>query len=298
MARYKDQVALLIEIIPEVEKISQFALHGGTAINLFIRNMPRLSVDIDLTYINTDDRRTAMANIKKGLFSIQANIVQNIPGIKVNLLENQLKLQVSKGGAVVKIEANQGIRGVMDDLSELVLCEKAQEDFDAFCTIQGVPLGQLYGGKICAALDRQHPRDLFDVHYMLNNEGITRSIKEGFLFTLLSSGRSMYDILFPHKLDQRDTFENQFQGMTQEPFSYSDFEQTREQLLIQLHDSLTKEDKEFIASFKNATPNWEHLNFQRFPAIQWKLQNIEKLKTSNPQKHKELIVRLQEHLQV
>lgn len=296
MAGYKDQVALLIKIIPEVEKVSQFALHGGTAINLFIRDMPRLSVDIDLTYLKIDDRPTAMANIIKGLASIQANITQNIPGVKVNFLEQQLKLQVSKGGAIVKIEVNQGIRGIMDSVSELVLCEKAQEDFDAFCTIQGVPLGQLYGGKICAALDRQHPRDLFDVHYILQNEGITQSIKEGFIFTLLSSGRSMHDILFPHKLDQRNTYENQFSGMTKEPFSYKDFERTRDQLLITLHDSLTTEDKEYVVAFKNVTPNWKHLNFKKFPAIQWKLRNLQNLKMSNPQKHSELVMRLQKKL--
>ena len=213
-----------------------------------------------------------MLIIRKDPSSIQKNIEQNIPGVKVNFLEEQLKIQISRGGAVVKIEVNQGIRGVMDNLNELILCERAQEDFDAFCTIQGVSFGQLYGGKICAALDRQHPRDLFDVHYMLENEGITNSIKEGFLFTLLSSGRSMHDILFPNKLDQRASFENQFKGMTLKSFSYSDFELTRDRLLTALHDSLTKEDKEFIVAFKNATPNWDYLDFKKFPAVNgnWK----------------------------
>jgi hypothetical protein len=176
------------------------------------------------------------------------------------------------------------------------LCKKAQEDFDAFCSIQGVPLGQLYGGKICAALDRQHPRDLFDVHYMLENEGITNSIKEGFLFTLLSSGRSMHDILFPNKIDQRATFENQFKGMTLKSFTYSDFELTRDRLLTSLHDSLTKEDREFIVAFKNATPNWDYLDFKKFPAVQWKLENLLALKASNTKKHEKLVSRLQKRL--
>jgi len=43
---YYKQVALLISVIPEIAVDSRFALHGGTAINLFDRNMPRLSVDI------------------------------------------------------------------------------------------------------------------------------------------------------------------------------------------------------------------------------------------------------------
>lgn len=48
--KYNHQVRLLLAVLPEIAKEHCFALHGGTAINLFIRNMPRLSVDIDLTY--------------------------------------------------------------------------------------------------------------------------------------------------------------------------------------------------------------------------------------------------------
>jgi len=74
MAGYRDQVHLLIQVIPEVEKETEFALHGGTAINLFIREMPRLSVDIDLTYILLDQRENAFWKIKKGLERIKSNI--------------------------------------------------------------------------------------------------------------------------------------------------------------------------------------------------------------------------------
>lgn len=52
---YKDQVKLLLDVLPLVSKGQCFALHGGTAINLFIRNMPRLSVDIDITYLPIED---------------------------------------------------------------------------------------------------------------------------------------------------------------------------------------------------------------------------------------------------
>ena len=278
MTSYKDQVALLIQIIPEVEKVPLFALHGGTAINLFLRNMPRLSVDIDLTFIPTNDRETALREIRGGLTTISQNIISKIPDTKVNFQKEQLKLQISRTGALVKIEVNQGIRGVIDNLEDLVLCDKAQEDFDAFCTIQGVPRGQLYGGKICAALDRQHPRDLFDAHYMLEHEGITPKIKEGFLFTLFSSGRSVHDILFPNKIDQRETFKNQFVGMTKEPFTYANFEQTRDRLLEALHQSLTTIDKDFIIAFKDGTPKWDYLNFKKVPCYTMEITEYSKIK--------------------
>ena len=53
--KYSDQVALLMSVIPAVAEESCFALKGGTAINLFIRDLPRLSVDIDLTYLPVAD---------------------------------------------------------------------------------------------------------------------------------------------------------------------------------------------------------------------------------------------------
>jgi predicted nucleotidyltransferase component of viral defense system len=59
--RFKTQADLLLRVIPHIEKEKLFALKGGTAINLFVRDMPRLSVDIDLTYLPFDDRKTAVS---------------------------------------------------------------------------------------------------------------------------------------------------------------------------------------------------------------------------------------------
>lgn len=115
----------------------------------------------------------------------------------------------------------------MSAQTKLELCERAQNDFDAYCEINTVPLGQLYGGKICAALDRQHPRDLFDVKYLLENEGFSAEVKEGFLLCLLSSDRPINEILFPHLLDQRSAMDNQFSGISDETFTYAQYEQVR-----------------------------------------------------------------------
>lgn len=296
MAGYREQVALLIEIIPEIEKVEEFVLHGGTAINLFIRELPRLSVDIDLTYISTEERKKAIPNIQRGLAKIEKNIKHHIPEAKTKFLKDQLKIQISKAGAIVKVEVNQGIRGILGTPIELILCEKAQENFDTFCSISGVPVGQLFGGKICAALDRQHPRDLFDVHHILKNEGFTKEIKEGFLFTLLSSKRSIYEVLFPNTLDQKATFINQFEGMTEESFTYADFESTRELLIETIHKSIEEKDIEFLVGFKNGLPDWDYIDFSSFPAVQWKLKNIRSLKKTNSEKHKELVNRLEKAL--
>ena len=79
---YRSQVALLLRIIPCVYKIEDFAVHGGTAINLFHSNMPRYSVDIDLTYIPIEDRETSLAAINAHLLQLKKDIERVVPGIK------------------------------------------------------------------------------------------------------------------------------------------------------------------------------------------------------------------------
>lgn len=51
------QADLVVQILPFVNAETCFALKGGTAINFFVRNFPRLSVDIDLVYVPVEDRR-------------------------------------------------------------------------------------------------------------------------------------------------------------------------------------------------------------------------------------------------
>jgi len=180
----------------------------------------------------------------------------------------------------------------------MVLCSRAQTEFDVFCAMLVVPFGQLYGGKICAALDRQHPRDLFDVKHLLDNEGFSEEVKSGFLLCLTSSGRPMHELILPNFLDQRAVMINHFEGMSADPFSYEEFDATREKLMHTIHVSLTDQDKEFLLSVKNLTPNWEIYDFERFPAVQWKLRNIEKLKVQNPEKHQEQYETLMRKLNV
>lgn len=293
---YKKQVALILRVIPEVAKETCFALHGGTAINLFVREMPRLSVDIDLTYVPIEDRQTSLKNISDALQRIELNIQKTIPGVRIQHQQNYSKLQISNQGIQIKVEVNQTIRGTMGSPQRMILCDKAQTEFDVFCSIAVVPFGQLYGGKICAALDRQHPRDLFDVKYLLENEGFTEEIKTGFLLGLLSSNRPLNEIVSPNFQDQRLTMANHFDGMSFEAFSYEEFESIRQSLLSTIHDRLTKKDKDFLLSVKNVTPDWTIYNFEAFPAVQWKLLNLQKLKSSDPKKHGEQFEALKEKL--
>lgn len=282
---YKGQVNLLLKILPEIAKESTLALHGGTAINLFIRDMPRLSVDADLTYLPIEDREISMSGMSRALLNISANIKKILPSAQIEHKAKDRKLLVNDNGSIVKIEISVMNRGTLATPQPKPLCVKAQMLFDAFCEIAIVEIGQLYGGKICAALDRQHPRDIFDIKYMLATEGFTQEIKHGFMLLLLSSSRAINEILQPNLQDQRSALENQFTGMTEETFSYEDYEYTRTQLIHTIQGSLTQYDKEFLLNFKNAEPDFSVYNFADFPAIKWKLYNLQKLKRGDPEKH-------------
>jgi predicted nucleotidyltransferase component of viral defense system len=293
---YHKQVALLIKVIPEIALESRFALHGGTAINLFDRDMPRLSVDIDLTYIPIEDRETSFTNISVALTNIKSSIEKRLQGSRVEHKVELHKLLVSYNNAMIKIEVSQIVRGVLGAVTEKILCKKAQEKFDTFCSINVVPKGQLYGGKVCAAMDRQHPRDIFDVKQLLQREGFTQEIKEGFLFRLLSSDRSIQDVLFPNLQDQRLAMTNQFAGMSEEQFTYEEYEFVRETMVKTVQASITAADKLFILGFKDVIPDWSIYNFETYPSIKWKLQNLEKIMTTKPAKHKELYDSLKKKL--
>ena len=222
---YKERVRLLLRIIPIISTEECFAVHGGTAINLFVQNLPRYSVDIDLTYIPVEPRGASLAHIKERLKEIKAKIEATIPGIAVREVPN--KLICTHNGHFVKVEVNDVKRGIIAPPIELPLCDLAQEDFGVFCKARIVPLSQLYGGKITAALDRQHPRDLFDVSLMLDYIKDFDQIKRGFIFCLLGSDRPILESLNPNFNDQRDALTNQFEGMSSTPFTYEQYEATR-----------------------------------------------------------------------
>jgi Nucleotidyl transferase AbiEii toxin, Type IV TA system len=143
-APYKKQVELLLAVLPEVAKEKSLALHGGTAINLFVRDMPRLSVDIDLTCLPIENRTTTLVNIAAALERIKADIEKMLPGIRVQHKKETGKLQISTRTALVKLEVNPVIRGTITAPVKMTLCDKAQNEFEAFCAINVVPIAQLY----------------------------------------------------------------------------------------------------------------------------------------------------------
>jgi predicted nucleotidyltransferase component of viral defense system len=290
---YTKQLRLLLNVLPEVAKETCFAMHGGTAINLFVRDMPRLSVDIDLTYVEIAERNKTLDGINAALNRIKERIEGLRPSIRIQHKANVCKLQVDEHGVIIKIEVNMVGRGLIGETTKAQLCEAAQEQFDAFCAVPIVPLGQLYGGKLCAAMDRQHPRDLFDVKLLLENEGFTDDIKRGFIFGLVGSNRPTHEMLNPNLLDQRMAFENQFEGMSAIEFSYDEYETTRLQLIETIQSGLNENDKAFLLSLNRLEPDWSIYDYQNFPSVKWKLLNLEKFKKENPENYQQQLNKLE-----
>lgn len=291
---YKEQVRLLLRILPVIYREEDLAVHGGTAINLFIKDLPRYSVDVDLTYIPLGPRDESLAEIDKKLAAISQQLQRAVPDINIRPVPN--KLLCTLGRSTVKIEVNGIKRGIIGPTIDLSLCNKAQVEFGMYCKARIVPVGQLYGGKIAAALSRQHPRDLFDYNYMEPDK--IDNLKRGFMFALLGSDKPFIESLAPHAINQQEALENQFRGMTDIPFTYENYETAREQLIAFINAMLNEEDKAFLVSFEEGNPQWEksaYSDLRDFPSVQWKLLNVNKLKTQNPAKHWQEVDRLKGH---
>ncbi len=192
---YRRQAALLVKVIPFVATEICFALKGGTAINLFLRDMPRLSVDIDLTYLPIADRASSLKEIDAAMRRIGRHIRNSIPDARVSpsALSGEAcvnKQVVRADGAQIKIEVSPVLRGCVYGPVTRAVSTRVENEF-GFAEIQVVSFADLYAGKIVAALDRQHPRDLFDVRDLLANEGIGDELRKAFIVYLLSHNRPM-----------------------------------------------------------------------------------------------------------
>jgi predicted nucleotidyltransferase component of viral defense system len=288
--QYIDTARLMIQVAPLVFTDERFALKGGTAINLFLREMPRLSVDLDLTFTAYRlPRTTALAAINDAIRSAQARL--NARGFATQVPQRndgiEAKLLVTRGTIQVKVEINVVIRGTVDPVRRMSLTRKAREVILADVELPILSPNDIYGGKLVAALDRQHPRDLFDVMQLFAYEGITPGIRRSFVVYLASHNRPIHEVLFPTEVDISREFESTFRGMTSTSVELAELLAVRRRLLNELPRSLTSDERQFLLSLANAEPQWELLSVKharQLPAIKWKVHNLQKLAQENKAK--------------
>lgn len=296
---YRQQVALLIRTIPFVAKETAFALKGGTAINLFVRNMPRLSVDIDLSYLPVEDHATSLAAIDAAMLRIAERIEAGIPGAKVNPSRSAdekivTKLIVRAGGVQIKIEITPVLRGTVYDPVVTPVMPSVEDEF-GFAEMEVVSFADLYAGKIVAALDRQHPRDLFDVRDLLAHEGISDELRRAFLVYLISHNRPMAEVLAPTRKPLAEEFARGFVGMTQDPVALADLEAAREAIIAAMIADMPDAHRHFLVGFKRGEPDWDLLGIPgapHLPAVRWKQHNLSNLPADKRRKLVEALQRV------
>jgi predicted nucleotidyltransferase component of viral defense system len=282
-SNYYKQVQLLMQVIPFVAEQECFALKGGTAINLFVRNFPRLSVDIDLVYLPMKARNEALEDIRTALDVISSTIKDALPNTKITEAykdkSDALRLIVGRGGVQIKIELSPVLRGTVFKPEIMSVCDEVEDEF-GFTEISVVALPDLYAGKICAALDRQHPRDLFDVKELLENEGFTDDLRKALLVYIISHNRPIAELLRPKLKDIRSIYEGEFANMAEKDVPLEELEEVRERLIQLIHEGLTEQERKFLLSFKSREPDWALLGLKGvsdLPAIKWKQINLSKM---------------------
>lgn len=283
---YRNQVALLIRTLPFVANEECFALKGGTAINLFVRDMPRLSVDIDLTYLPVEERKTSLGDIDAAMKRIAARIGEGLSGAKVTEAEPKegavIKLFVRQGGVQIKIEVTPVLRGCVFAPGWRVV-SPVVEDAYGFAEIQVVSFSDLYAGKIVAALDRQHPRDLFDIRDLLANEGIDDNLRRAFLVYLISHNRPMAEVLAPRIKALDGEYARAFDGMTDEHVPIETLNSAREQLIETIVGGMPADHQRFLLSFERGQSVWDLLGINHIadlPAVRFRQLNLDKLGNS------------------
>jgi predicted nucleotidyltransferase component of viral defense system len=297
---YRKQVTLLIKTVPLVASETAFALKGGTAINLFLRDMPRLSVDIDLTYLPVADRESSLKEIDAALQRIAKQIKRGIPGAGVSASAPKgekyiTKLVVRADDAQIKIEVTPVLRGCVYEPAIRSVSARVEEEF-GFAEMPVVSFADLYAGKIVAALDRQHPRDLFDVRDLLAHEGIEDNLRKAFIVYLLSHHRPMAEVLAPARRDISAEYKRGFEGMVDTPVTLDELLRAREDLTNEIVGKMPEKHRRFLISIKRGEPDWTLLDLpgvKDLPAVRWKLENLAKL---NSGKRAQLLAGLNEAL--
>ena len=299
---YFEQARLLLRYLPALSVANCFALKGGTAINLFVRDLPRLSVDIDLAYLPLSQREQALSETRDALARMATQAKRLLPGLRVldaGTANSPKQIAITEQ-ARIKIEPNPVLRGTVFPVMTRRLVPAAEALFEMSVSVPVISQADLYAGKLCAALDRQHPRDWFDVHLLLDHEGLDEPLRQAFVVYMASHDRPMAELLAPRTKPLREAFAREFAGMAREPVPLGALESVQATLPGLLRSSLSLSERQFLLSIKRGEPDWSLLpipHLSELPALCWKLANIERLKQS-PARHQAAVDSLRAILEI
>ena len=179
------------------------------------------------------------------------------------------------------------LRGTLFEPEPMRVHHGVEQRF-GFAEMQVLSHDELFAGKLVAALDRAHPRDLFDVHHLLANDGFTDGLFRTFLIYLVSSGRPMHELLNPSAVDITTAYHQEFSGMATDELPLDLLYAARQKLIAELRQRLTGRAASFLESVHQCEPRFELIGLPqaaRLPAVRWKLRNLQAFKENDPDRH-------------
>ncbi len=295
------QTRLVGQILPAVAEETCFALKGGTAINLFVLDLHRLSVDIDLTYLPAEPRETALAGIDAGLRRIARRLSSqyDVAFGRTSAGGHADTVMIRAGRDEVKIEVNPVLRQTLMPVRMLSVQPRVEANF-GFTRMQVLSHEELYAGKLVAALDRQHPRDVFDAKVLLETQGLSEALMRAFIAYVAGHKKVMAHIVAPRFGDARrfrNLYDTQLLGMTEEDVTVDGLVAVWERLVREIRKRIGAQESRFLLSLKRGEPQWDLLGLpgaSEWPAIRWKMHNLAQM---TPDKRRQAIEKLERALE-
>ena len=279
--RYAERVKLLVDILPTLAEEKRFALKGGTAINLFEQDLPRLSVDIDLTWLPVDEFAKDAQAISSALEAIGERLRSGPLRLQVQTSGTEAvgihRLIASRNRSRVQIETTPVMRGTVHPVRTLRVRPGVERDF-GFAEMQVLDFADLYASKLSAALSRQHPRDLFDMQPLLDDGRLDERLWRTFLVYLTCSSKPAAEMLAPQEPREfEQTFIAHFQGMTAEAVTAASLLDVRMRLLKRIAELLDGPSRAFLESVEHEVPDFNLIGLPHaadLPGVRRKLTNL------------------------
>ncbi len=271
-----------------------FALKGGTALNLYGLNMPRLSLDVDLVFLPEVKAEEASWLQGEALFQFQKLIEQRLPDAEVmsrlDSAQNINALVVRLRRIETAVELVPTTRGHLYPLEKKNLCALGRIYWHHPLPAQLVSWAEVCAGKFMARLERQKARDLMDCDNILKLGPIDDQIRLAFLVEILGRGmptvrmnsQNLVETIWfplspadlwtgePRPVDRVDW--SSLTRLVAKPMLRSELDSVQDVLRQELLVKMPAYHKDFLLMWVRGTPHWSLLDYPRLedrPILQY-----------------------------